>query len=117
MARVGLWTVNRHFNPVEDFCQFDVTRKTLFLVQSSLGSSSVQLWARVWSLSAGQVAETTQTHPFGVLQAQQRGEVATDYLGSTFGLWYLSARSVPSSQEGAATQPESVLLLPVIAFL
>lgn len=77
----------------------------------------MQLWACVWSLSAGQVVETTQTHPFGVLQAQQRGEVATDYLGSTFRLWYLSARSVPSLQEGAATQPESVLLLPVIAFL
>lgn len=115
MARVGLWTVDSHFNPVEDFCQFDITRE---LVQSSLRSSSVKLWARVRSLSAGQVAKTTQTPPFGVLQARQHEEVAIIIWGLPSGCG-VSQQGVffPSLKEGAATQPESVLLLLVTAFL
>lgn len=115
MARVGLWTVDSHFNPVEDFCQFDITRE---LVQSSLRSSSVKLWAHVRSLSAGQVAKTTQTPPFGVLQARQHEEVAIIIWGLPSGCG-ISQQGVffPSLKEGAATQPESVLLLLVTAFL
>lgn len=103
MARVGLWTVDSHFNPVEDFCQFDITRE---LVQSSLRSSSVKLWARVRSLSAGQVAKTTQTPPFGVLQARQHEEVAITIWGLPSGCG-ISQQGVffPSLKESAATQP------------
>lgn len=107
--------MDSHFNPVEDFCQFDITRE---LVQSSLRSSSVKLWARVRSLSAGQVAKTTQTPPFGVLRAWQLEEVAIIIWGLPSGCG-ISQQGVflPSLKEGAATQPESVLLLLVTAFL